>query len=348
MAAPTIKNPTISDVARLAGVSKATVSAVLNNKSSIRESTRRTVVRAMEELAYRPSPSARRGFRPAQGKSIAFVVKESGNPYYAEVLAGIEEIAAERGYLVSVNSSAGDYERERRIVEQCTEREVDGLIITPIRHDDSDLSHIFELKRSNVPFVLLEKVPGIQASLVDVDNARGSWEAVKYLIEQGHARIAHLAGPQYSEHSRERVDGVRRAFSESQLIFDESMIVHAGDSLEDGYRAGFAYFRDHAERPTAVTCYNDLVAIGLLKALRELKIRVPEDVSVIGFDQLQLLDYFPLQLSTVSIPKHEMGKHAAELLIRQIEASRDLPAERVVLATELVLRESTRPPRKSA
>jgi LacI family transcriptional regulator/LacI family repressor for deo operon, udp, cdd, tsx, nupC, and nupG len=348
MATPTTKNPTISDVARLAGVSKSTVSAVLNNKSSIRESTRRTVVRAMEELAYRPSPSARRGFRPAQGKSIAFVVKESSNPYYAEVLGGIEEVAAERGYLVSVSSSGGDYEREHRIVEQCTEHEVDGLIITPIRHDDSDLSHIFELKRSNAPFVLLEKVPGIQASLVDVDNVRGSWEAVKYLIEQGHARIAHLAGPPYSEHSRERADGVRRAFSESQLVFDESMIVPAGDSLEEGYRAGLEYFRDRAaaDRPTAVTCYNDLVAIGLLKALRELAIRVPEDISVIGFDQLQLLDYLPLRLSTVSIPKHEMGKRAAELLIRQIETSRDLPAEKVVLETELVLRDSTRPPRK--
>jgi len=350
MATPTIKNPTISDVARLAGVSKSTVSAVLNNKSPIRESTRRNVLRAMEDLAYRPSPSARRGFRPAPGKSIAFIVKESGNPYYSEVLAGIEEVAAERGYLVSVSSSAGKYERERRIVEQCTEREIDGLIITPIRHDDSDLSHIFELKRSNVPFVLLEKVPGIQASLVDVDNTRGSWEAVKYLIDQGHARIAHLAGPQYSEHSRERADGVRRAFSESQLVFDESMIVHAGDALEDGYRTGLEYFRDRAaaDRPTAVTCYNDLVAIGLLKALRELAIRVPADVSVIGFDQLQLLDYFPLLLSTVSIPKHEMGRHAAELLISQIETTRNLPAERVVLATELIIRESTRAPRKSA
>lgn len=350
MATTTTKNPTISDVARLAGVSKATVSAVLNNKSSIRESTRRTVVRAMEELAYRPSRSARRGFRPAQGKSIAFIVKESGNPYYAEVLAGIEEVAGERGYLVSVSSSAGQPERERRIVEQCTEREVDGLIITPIRDDDSDLSHIFELKRSNVPFVLLERVTGLQASLVDVDNVRASSEAVKYLIEQGHARIAHFAGPQYSEHSRERADGVRHAFSESQLVFDESMIVHAGDALDDGYRAGLEYFRDRAtaDRPSAVTCYNDLVAIGLLKALRELGIRVPDDLSVIGFDQLQLLDYLPLRLSTVSIPKQEMGRRAAELLIGQIETNRDLPVERIVLATELVLGDSTRAPGKSA
>ncbi len=337
-----MKNPTISDVAELAGVSKSTVSAVLNQKSTIRDSTRRNVLRAIDELNYRPSASARRGFRPSARRNISLLVKEAQNLYYMEVLGGIQEVADREGFLVSVFSSEGRYEAEQRIVEQCMESEVDGLIVAPIQNDDSDLSHVFELKRSRVPFVLLEDVRGIRAPLVDVENVKASAEAVRHLIGLGHSRIAHFAGPAYSQHSQERAAGVRRAFSESHLVFHESMIVPAGDAAEDGYRAGLEYFGERGEeRATAVTCYNDLVAIGLLRALRELEVRVPEEVSVIGFDDLSLLDYFPIPLTTVHVPKYEMGKRAAEMLMRQIESPRDFQVEKVFLDAELVLRAST-------
>lgn len=345
MTAPTSKKPTITDVAERAGVSKSTVSAVLNNRAPVTDSTRREVLRAMAELGYRPTPSARRGFRPPSGRMLGFIVKESGNPYYAEVLAGIEEIAGRQDYLVSVISSAGDYERERSIVEQLTEREYAGLIITPIRNDDTDLSHLFDLKRFGVPFVLLERVSGIQANLVDVDNVEASASAVRYLIEHGHQRILHFAGPEYSEHTRERIEGVRRAFSESQLIYSNAVLVPAGDALEDGYRAALRYFTesDVALRATGVTCYNDLVALGVLKALRELDIAVPADVSVIGFDGWQLLEDLAIGLSTVRLPTREMGRRAASLLITQIEAEGDLPIEKITLETELVIRGSASP-----
>lgn len=339
-----MKNPTITDVATLAGVSKSTVSAVLNNKSFIRESTRRAVLRAMDELNYRPSSSARRGFRRAPGRSIAFVVKEAQNPYYAETLGGIQSVAGERGYVVLLASSEGQYESEHRIVELCTEREIDGLILTPILNDDIDLSHIFEMKRRNIPFVLLEAVRGVRASLVDVDNVRASYEAVRWLLEHGHSRIVHFAGPPYSAHSEERADGVRRAFSESHLIFSPDVLVRAGHSSEDGYRTALEYFRDRRaeDRPTAVTCYNDLCAVGVLKALRELGIGVPEDVSVIGFDDLRVLEYLSLPLTTVHVPKFDMGRIAAEMLVRQIEGRGELPPEKVSLDAPLVIRESTR------
>lgn len=343
-----MRNATISDVAALAGVSKSTVSAVLNNRTSIRESTRRAVLRAMDELSYRPSSSARRGFRRAPGRSICFVVKEAQNPYYAEILAGILAVTSERGYVVMMASSEGRYELEHRIVETGTEQEVDGIILTPILNDDIDLSHLFELKRHNIPFVLLEAVRGVRASLVDVDNVMASYEAVRYLIAQGHSRIVHFAGPPYSAHSEERADGVRRAFSESHLIFSDSVVVPAGHSAEDGYTAGQEYFRglDPDERPTAVTCYNDLCAVGLLKALRELGIQVPDDVSVVGFDDLGMLEYLSIPLTTVHVPKFDMGRIAAEMLIRQIEGRGELPPEKVSLEAGLVLRQTTRPMRR--
>lgn len=339
-----MKQATISDVAARAGVSKSTVSAVINSKDTVKSSTRRRVLAAIADLNYRPSPSARRRFRPPSTGSIGFVIKEAQNTYYGEVLAGIQSVARERGFVLWVSSSEGKYEMERLIVEQWVEREVDGLIIAPILNDETDLSHIFDLRRHNIPVVLLEGVRGIQASLTDVDNLRASYEAVRYLIEQGHSRIIHLAGPSYSLHSQERADGVRRAFSESRLVFDAGMIVRAGDSLADGYRAGLEYFRTAGEdRPTAVTCYNDLVAIGLGRALRELGLGVPEDVSVIGFDDLNLLEYLPVPLTTVRMPKFEMGRRAAEMLIDQIEAGEPLPPEKVFLEAELIVRGSTRP-----
>jgi LacI family transcriptional regulator len=339
-----MKPPTISDVAILAGVSKSTVSAVINNRNTLKEATRRRVARAIEELNYRPSPAARRGFRPTTGRSISLIVKEMQNPYYAEVFTGVQEVAYERGYLVLISSSEGQFDLERRLVEQCTEQEFDGVIVAPILNDETDLSHIFEIKRSRIPFVLLEDVRGIRANLVDVDNVRASADAVRYLIRNGHSHIVHLAGPTYSQHSEERAEGVRRAFSESHLVFSHTQVIEAGDSLEDGYRAGLDLFGGlpPSERPTAVTCYNDLVALGLLRALRELEVRVPEEVSVVGFDDLNILPYFPLALTTVHVPRHEMGRRAAELLIQQIESRSDLPIEKQHLDAALVVRDSTR------
>ena len=248
-----MKNPTIAEVARRAGVSKSTVSAVLNNKDIVKESTRQAILQVIDELDYRPQASARRRMPAATGSGICFVIKEPGNPYYAEVLDGIQDVAHEQGCLVFACSSEGVSDLEHQIARQCTARAIDGLVVTPILNDDSDLSHLFELKRNNVPFVLLERVRGLQTNLVDIDNVRASAEAVRYLIENGHSRVAHFAGPRYSAHSEERVEGFRRAFSESHLIFHQGMIVRAGDSLEDGYRAGLEFFGSLApdSRPTA-------------------------------------------------------------------------------------------------
>ena len=335
-------SPTISDVAELAGVSKSTVSAVINDKDTVKESTRQRVQRAIDELNYRPRPWARREFGSPEGKSLGLVIKEAQNPYYAEVLGGIQSAALEEGYVVSVSSSEGDYKAEKRIARQLTEHGVNGLIIAPILDDESDLSHIFELRRRNIPLVLLESVRGIQASIIDVDNVMASYEAVRHLMSQGHSRIVHFAGPKYSQHSEERASGVRHAFSKSRSVFDESFILQVGDALEDGYRVGLEYFGGADHRPTAVTCYNDLVAIGLLRALRELEIGVPDEVSVVGFDNLALLDYLSIPLTTVSVPKFEMGYSAAQMLFQQIEAHQSLPQKKVTLDAHLIIRGTTR------
>lgn len=334
---------TITDVARQAGVSKATVSAVLNDTGSVKSTTKERVTAAMELLNYRQARLAGRSGSQS-GRSIGLLIKELDNPYYAQVALGAHEYAEAKGYTLVVASSEGSFSAERRAVELLQSRVVDGLIATPVLDDEGDLSHFFELKRRNFPFVLLEAVRGVRASLVDVDNEEASRQAVNHLIELGHTRIAHFAGPGYSMHSQERVDGVRRACSASHLIFTDDDVVPAGAHLEDGYRAGLAYFRDRpaARRPTGVTCYNDLVAVGLYRALAELGLRVPDDVSVIGFDDLPLIEYLPVPLTTLRMPKERMGALAAELLIGHVEAKEVTPPTRLMLEASLIVRASTR------
>lgn len=340
--------PTIQDVADVAGVSKATVSAVLNDKGTVRESTREEVLGVIRQLNYRPRPGARRRLHSERPLSVGFVLREIANPYYAEIITGAESYLRERGYVTLVAASEGDFRAEQRIVNLFTLKDVDGLLLTPALDDDTDLSHIFDLKRRNVSFVLLEEIRGIQANLVDVDNIEGAKCAARHLIELGHVHIVHFAGPQYSLHSEERVDGVRSAYSESRLVFSPDLIIPAGDSLRDGYRTGIEFFRHRPpeNRPTAVTCYNDLVALGVCHALDELGLRVPEDVSVIGYDDLQLIDYLPSdsRLTSVHVPKFEVGRTAAEILHSEIESTEPSSPRKVYLNAELVVRETTAPP----
>jgi LacI family transcriptional regulator len=215
--------------------------------------------------------------------------------------------------------------------------------------EHADLSHFFELKRRNFPFVFLEQVRGVPASLVDLENVGASQKAVEYLFGLGHRRIAHFAGPAYSAHSQERVDGVHRAYSSSHLVFAPEDIVPAGAHFEDGYRAGHAFFqsRNESDRPTAVTCYNDLVAMGLCKALGELSIRCPDDVSVVGFDDIKFCEDFVIPLTTVRVPKFEMGNLAAQMLIRHIESKQAVTPKKVYLDATLIVRQSTAPPASS-
>jgi LacI family transcriptional regulator/LacI family repressor for deo operon, udp, cdd, tsx, nupC, and nupG len=342
------KRATISDVAAHAGVSKATVSAVLNATAAVRVDTRDRVLTAVELLDYRPATGAGAAAARRTTHALGLLIKEADNPYYAGIVSGARAVADARGYTLLVASSEGDYDAERRAVELLHAKEVDGLMLTPVLDAGADLSHLFELKRRRFPFVLLEQVRGVPASLVDVDNVQAGAAAADHLIALGHTRLAHFGGPGYSMHTHERVHGMRRACSAAAVLFADAQLVPAGAGLEDGYRAALAFFRDRAagDRPTGVTCYNDLVAVGVGRALAELGLRVPDDVSVVGFDDIPLVEYLPVPLTTVRVPQAEMGRLAAELLVAQVEAVTPTPPERHFLDARLVVRASTRAPGK--
>jgi DNA-binding LacI/PurR family transcriptional regulator len=334
---------TVRDVAEAAGVSVGTVSAVINARGSVRDVTRRRVVDAIGRLNYELPRAVGLGGGGRRAKSVGLMIKEAQNPFYADVLMGVRETLEGKGYTLFEGTSEGQYREEGRMLEAMREHGIDGAIVAPVVEDASDLSHLFLVQRRGYPLVLLGEIKGLPVPSVTVDNVRAEKAAVQHLLEGGHEQVLHVSGPPYSQHSQDRLAGFKEAFSESPLRFHEGMVVEAGAGLEDGYRAVREAFSARGDRPTAITCFNDLVAIGALRALNELGLSVPGDVSVVGYDDIEMAAYLPTPLTTVRAPSREMGRRAASLLIRQFDGSASDAPERVVLETELVVRGTSRP-----
>ncbi len=339
-----MKRITIEDVAKRAGVSKGTVSAVMNARNTVKPQTRDHVLEIMKELHFRPQGIARNLRNGNQDKSIGIIIKDVNYPFYTAIASGVRDYASSKGYSLLITSSENNHQAEKRFSQFFSAKDIKGAIIAPLVEGTAEIEHLFKLKMINYPFVLLEDVRGIQANVVAIDNANAIKKAVKYLMDHGHTRIVHFAGPPSSSHTEERIEGFRSAFSESTLAFSEDMIVSIGSRHEESFGNTLEYFRkkNRDEYPTAIVCFNDQQALAILTALKELAIRVPDDISIIGNDDISYAKIYPVPLTTIRAPQREIGERAAELLIRNIESSKLLPVERVVLETELIVRESTR------
>lgn len=339
-----MKKITIDDVASKAGVSKGTVSAVINAKKSVKPETRDLVLEIMKELNFRPKGIARNLKNNVSDKSIGIIVKDINYPFYTSIISGVKEYANSKGYSVIITSSENDHESEKRLAHLFSAKDVKGAIIAPIVEGSSEIEHLFKLKMINFPFVLLEEVKGIQANVVAVNNIKAIKRAVKYLIDCGHSKIVHFAGPEQSSHTQERIEGFRHAFSERTLVFRKDMIIPIGSQHEESYKNTIKYFNelDKENYPTAIVCFNDQQALAVMMALKELNIRVPEDVSIVGNDDIFYARIYPVPLTTIRAPQCEIGRVAAEILIRNIESNDSLSIEKVVLETEFVVRESSR------
>jgi LacI family transcriptional regulator len=339
-----MKRITIEDVAKKAGVSKGTVSAVINVKSTVKHETRDHILEVMKELNFRPRGVARNLKNGSQDKSIGIIIKDLNYPFYSSIAAGVQEYAKNQGYSVIVTSSENDHECEKRFTHLFSAKDIKGAIISPIVEGASEIEHLFKLKMINYPFVLLEDVKGIQANVVAIDNLKAIKKAVKYLIDSGHTKIVHFAGPPQSSHTQERIEGFRHAFSESPLIFNKDMIVSVGSRYEESFGNTLNYFRNRArtDYPSAIVCFNDQQALAVMTALKELNIRVPDDISIIGNDDIYYARIYPIPLTTIRAPQHDIGKKAAEILIRNIESPVLLTPERVVFETDFIIRESSR------
>jgi len=335
-----MKKPTINDVAEKARVSKATVSAVINNRDTVKLSTKERVLSVIEDLKFQPR-GHRRIKEPAES-TIGLIIRELDNPFYSAIATGVKKYANSKAYSLFIASSERLHHNEEIISRQFVAKGIRGAIIAPVINGDTEIDHLFRLKKLNYPFVLLEEVSGILANVVSIDNEKAVKEAVKYLIECGHSHIVHFSGPKYASHTYERISGFQNAFSESRLIYDEELIIPCGSHFQDGYQAGLTYFKSFpADRfPIAVVCYNDMVAFGLMSALKKLSIKVPNQVSIIGNDDVEFARHWSPPLTTISAPLSELGKKAAEILIRNIETETTPPPEMHVLEAKLAIRDT--------
>jgi len=328
---------TIRDVARHAGVSPATVSRVLNPSSHpVSARGRRRVLAAAQKLAYIPNLLAR-SLLTNQTAALGVLIPDVSNPYYAAILRGIEDAVGSIGRTVILCNTDRDPEKQRLYLRALLERRVDGLIIAGGSFGRSES----EITGGDLPVVMIGRHPARFPS-VRIDNVEAAALATRHLVALGHRRIVHLAGPAVSLTASDRLKGYRRALEAAAIPVEPALIIEVGFTpLRAGAAVRAAF--ETGRRPTAILAANDQVAIGAIRALHELGLRVPDDVSVVGFDDTPLASYTIPSLTTVAVPTAELGRTAVAMMAVALEGQR---VASVVLPCELRMRESTAHPNR--
>ncbi|MCY1316589.1 LacI family DNA-binding transcriptional regulator [Sinorhizobium sp. NFACC03] len=337
------ERPKIKDIAERAGVSVATVSRALSGSSLVTDETRKRIHELARELNYRPNVSAR-NLRTRRSMSVLLVVRDVGNPFYLEILKGVEATARAAGYAVLMGNTENDPDREVEYFNMLRDGHADGMILMtgklpePQPGESAAVSHL--------PIVVaLEMIETAGFPHVQIDNSAAARSAVEHLIALGHRRIAHIAGPLPEVMAMHRRDGYRAAMAAAGLPIPEGYEVRGDYLLESGEACATALF-DLAEPPSAIFVANDEMAYGAIHALRRLGLDVPGDVSVVGFDDLYLSKAFYPPLTTVSQPRADIGRTAMSLLLDILSGDDVAAAPAVVLPTALNIRGSTAPPKK--
>ncbi|MCB0749155.1 MAG: LacI family DNA-binding transcriptional regulator [Ignavibacteriales bacterium] len=334
---------TISDIAKLANVSVSTVSIVLNNKTGVSKKTREKVLNIIEKYNYNPNQIAQ-SLASKETKSFGLIIKEIDNPYFSKVMKGVYDKAWELGYSVLLGSSELIAEKETEIINTMLSKRVDGLIISPIQNDEANFISLANLTKNNIPLVVLGMIDNTHFNSVDIDNKKAAFEAVTHLIKLGHEHIAYFGGPSHSGHAQKRLLGYQTALNTNGIPINEQYIIEVGPNIEDSFKIAFDLFSNTEELPTAVFCYNDLAAIGVISALEKLDLQVPEDVSVFGFDNIDFGKYLKLPLSTIELPAYQIGEEAVKLLIDVMHSNSELKNKKVILNHSLVKRNTCAPP----
>lgn len=326
---------TMADVARSAGVSLMTVSRVINDKEGVSAVTRQRVQDQIELLGYRPSSIAR-GLATRRTGTLGLVVPDVANPFFADVARGVEHVAYAEGYNVFLCNTEEDPSRELAVLVSLEEKRVDGLVLCSSRLGDDDLRGAV----SRHPTVVLvnRQLPeeGLHSVLL-ADEAGGRLMA-QFLLEAGHREFGYLAGPEVSHSGRERTKGHRAALAEASLVREARRVRYCAPDVSGGQEAARELLAAYPGI-TALLCYNDLVAVGALQACAELAIQVPQDVAVVGYDDIPLAALVTPALTTCRVPRYRLGTESVRLLLSQIDGCPEDCAE-IELQPELVLRAS--------
>lgn len=304
---------TIIDVAEKAGVSRQTISRVLNNQGDVNEQTRKKVLRIIEELGYQPSIQAR-SMVTRKTNTIALLIPDITNPFFSEIVRGIERTVRATQINVLLFSTDEDVSREVSCIQLAHNYNVDGIILCSPRLDEVNLRKLISGKR---PVVLLNReineMEGVYSILVDAQT--GEYTAAKYLLDQGHRRIGILVGPSHADSSIKRLNGYKMALTEYGFPVDEELIVHVDTLNETVHENAQQLIKRNA---TAILAYNDMTAAKVIQSCTELGLEVPKDISVIGFDGIPISRLVNPRLTTMELPLYEMGETIANTLMKML------------------------------
>jgi DNA-binding LacI/PurR family transcriptional regulator len=327
----------IKDVASTAGVSVATVSRVLNNNPRVKSPARARILAAIDQLGYQPSGIAR-NMRSQSVRVIGLVISDIQNPFFTTLVRAVEDVAYENQYTVLLCNSDEDLQKEQLYIDVLSRERVAGAIIVPTGKDA-----FTPLLNARVPVVMVDRIVADRvADAVVLDNVAGAFAATKHLIELGHRRIGLVGAPTSVSVGRERQRGYEKALRASKLKFDPNLICIGNFKEQGGYQAARALL-EREPRPTAILAVNNLMTLGACQAIAEKRLRIPKDISVIGFDDMPWFALLTPPLTAVRQPTYEIGVQAARLLFARMQDN-TRAVETRVLKPELIVRGSTAPP----
>jgi DNA-binding LacI/PurR family transcriptional regulator len=333
--------PNMKQIAQMADVSLGTVSHVLNGSARVREPLKRRVLEAVESLGYQPSQLAR-GLRRDKTNMVGMIIPDLTNPFFPAVVRGAEDVAFSNGYRLILCNTDNDHAKELAHLEQLRTYLPAGLIVIPSHF--SDLTAQAEsYRKAGAAVICVDRLPKYwKGDSVTADNEAGSYAAIRHLLKLGHRQFATITGPQHLTNAQERLAGFKRAMQQSRVHVNPEYIQETTFDKQGGYAKTLLLLR-LIPRPTIIFAGNDLIALGALLAIRDSGLKCPEDISVMGFDDLDLAEIIHPSLSSVSQPGYQLGSTAARLLLDRVRGDTG-PAKHIVLGTTLKLRHSIAPP----
>lgn len=327
---------TIKDIARMANVSITTVSRALNKEGGVSEKTREKILQIAKELNYRPNRLAR-SLVTKRTNTIGIILPDITNPFFPEIVRAVEDTANKFGYNLIICNTDDNSEKESLYLQVLKEKCVDGIIFTSsINPSSKNIKQLLEYK---IPFVLVDRYIDIDHPAgIYTDGTLGMYEAVKYLISMGHERIAFISGPKESKSAFQRYMGYINALKEANIPVRESLIKEGNYKISGGEKVVMELLSSK-EDFTAVACANDLMAVGAIEVLTQSNIKVPEEISITGFDNISLSKVVSPKLTTVEQPSYEMGEKATKMLLKLIEG-KSLRKTEISLKPKLIIRNS--------
>lgn len=328
---------TINDIAKKVGVSKNTVSRALNNKTDISEKTKRLILKTAKELNYTPNYIAR-SLVKKETNTIGVLIPNISDSFYAELLSGIEQVVRSTKYNILLSNTNNDSKIELDSIRMLLEKRVDGLLICPTEKNDE---YIELLQKTNIPWVLLKSHTDlVECDSVYVDVTLGAYQAVNHLIQKGYKTVYHIYSMQHKLDGKERVEGCKKAFLENNVPLNQLKLIYSDWNLKDYYNVVKEKISFDREK-IGIFTYDDEMAMGVCKAVVDKGLKIPEQVGIVGYDNIMSSMYYLKSLTTVDYPKFEIGLKGAELLLKRIKSKRQVKPRRVILKPKIIIREST-------